>query len=65
LARFAYVYVWRQGFRDGRAGLMYALMLAVYEGMIAVFAYEKRFGHRGGSPAGEGSVEADLRQPLL
>jgi glycosyltransferase involved in cell wall biosynthesis len=32
LARFAYVYVWRQGFRDGRAGLMYALMLAVYEG---------------------------------
>lgn len=40
LARFFYVYLWRQGFRDGRAGLAYAVMLSVYEGMIAVFAYE-------------------------
>ena len=62
LARFAYVYVWRQGFRDGRAGLVYALMLAVYEGMIAVFGYDKRFGRRGGSPAKGGSVEACRRE---
>jgi glycosyltransferase involved in cell wall biosynthesis len=41
LARFAYVYLLRQGFRDGRAGLFYAFMLSVYEGMIVVFAYEK------------------------
>lgn len=39
--RFIYVVVLRQGFRDGRAGLTYAVMLSVYEGMIAVFAYEK------------------------
>ena len=39
--RFLYVYFFRQGFRDGRAGLTYALMTSVYEGMIAVFAYEK------------------------
>jgi hypothetical protein len=41
LARFIYVYLWRQGFRDGQAGLVYAVMLSVYEGMTAVFAYEK------------------------
>jgi glycosyltransferase involved in cell wall biosynthesis len=40
LARFFFVYLWRQGFRDGRAGLAYAMMLSVYEGMIAVFVYE-------------------------
>jgi glycosyltransferase involved in cell wall biosynthesis len=38
--RFIYVYFYRQGFRDGWAGLTYALMISVYEGMIAVFAYE-------------------------
>ena len=43
LARFIYVYLWRQGFRDGRAGFAYAMMLSVYEGMIAVFAYEMLF----------------------
>jgi glycosyltransferase involved in cell wall biosynthesis len=40
VARFIYVYFYRQGFRDGRAGLIYALMTSVYEGMIAIFAYE-------------------------
>lgn len=29
--RFFYHYVWRGGFRDGRAGLLYALMYAWYE----------------------------------
>lgn len=38
-ARMFYTLVIRQGFRDGRAGLTYAMMLAVYEGMIATFAY--------------------------
>jgi glycosyltransferase involved in cell wall biosynthesis len=38
--RFIYVYFYRQGFRDGWAGLVYALMTSVYEGMIAIFAYE-------------------------
>lgn len=41
VARFFYVYLWRQGFRDGMAGLAYAMMLAVYEGMIAILAFEQ------------------------
>jgi hypothetical protein len=40
-ARFVYVYCIRAGFLDGRVGLAYAIMLSVYEGMIAVFAYER------------------------
>ena len=40
-ARFLYVYLLRQGFRDGRAGFLYAFMLAVYEGMTAVLAAEQ------------------------
>jgi len=44
LARFLYVYFFRQGFRDGRAGLAYALMLAVYEGMTAIFVMEAMLG---------------------
>jgi glycosyltransferase involved in cell wall biosynthesis len=40
LLRFFYILVVRQGFRDGRAGLDYAMMMAVYEGMIAIFHYE-------------------------
>jgi hypothetical protein len=40
LARFFYVFFWRRGFLDGRYGFLYALMLAVYEGMIAVFAWD-------------------------
>jgi glycosyltransferase involved in cell wall biosynthesis len=39
--RFFYVYIFRQGFRDGHAGLVYSVMLSVYEGMIAAFGYEK------------------------
>lgn len=40
LARFTYVYVWRLGFLDGRAGLTYALLLSTYEAAIAVLAEE-------------------------
>lgn len=39
-ARFVYVYLIRMGFLDGSGGLAYAVMLSVYEGMIAIFAYE-------------------------
>jgi glycosyltransferase involved in cell wall biosynthesis len=45
--RFLYVYFLRQGFRDGRAGLAYAMMLSVYEGMVSVFCYESIFCGRG------------------
>jgi glycosyltransferase involved in cell wall biosynthesis len=41
IARFVYIYVLKRGFLDGRLGLLYAFMLAVYEGMIAILAYEK------------------------
>jgi glycosyltransferase involved in cell wall biosynthesis len=40
-ARFFYVYVLKRGFLDGHRGFLYAFMLAVYEGMIAILAYEK------------------------
>jgi glycosyltransferase involved in cell wall biosynthesis len=41
LVRFIYVYIIRRGFLDGRAGFLYAFMLATYEAMIAILAYEK------------------------
>lgn len=44
LLRFLYVYLFKQGFRDGRAGFAYAFMLAVYEGMTAVFVIEALLG---------------------
>ena len=40
-ARFFYILVWRRGLLDGRHGLLYALMLSIYEGMIGVLATEK------------------------
>lgn len=46
-ARFIYIYLWRQGFRDGVAGLAYATMLAVYEGMTAILAFEKMRADKG------------------
>jgi glycosyltransferase involved in cell wall biosynthesis len=39
--RFGQIYLWNQGFRDGRAGFTYAIMVSIYEGMIAVLAYEQ------------------------
>ncbi|MEL7110624.1 MAG: glycosyltransferase family 2 protein, partial [Pseudomonadota bacterium] len=41
ILRFVYVYLWKQGFRDGRAGFIYAFMLSVYEGMIAILVMER------------------------
>lgn len=41
IARFFYVFVLRRGFLDGPLGLLYSFMLAIYEGMIAILAYEK------------------------
>jgi glycosyltransferase involved in cell wall biosynthesis len=43
-ARFFYVYFFRQGFRDGKAGFVYAFMMALYEGMTALFLYEQKMG---------------------
>jgi len=34
LVKFAYYYAWRRGFLDGRAGLTYAALQAIYEYMI-------------------------------
>jgi glycosyltransferase involved in cell wall biosynthesis len=39
--RFVYVYIIRRGFLDGWAGFQYSFMLATYEAMIAILAYEK------------------------
>lgn len=36
LLRFFYVYLWRGGILEGRAGLLYAVMLSTYEAMIAI-----------------------------
>jgi glycosyltransferase involved in cell wall biosynthesis len=38
IVRFVYMYVWRRGFLDGRAGLNYCLMVAFYEFMIVLKA---------------------------
>ncbi|MEO8315176.1 MAG: hypothetical protein ABI645_10300, partial [Pseudomonadota bacterium] len=40
-ARIFYVLVWRRGILDGRYGVLYALMLGVYEAMIAILAMDK------------------------
>ena len=44
IMRFIYVYFLKQGFRDGSAGFAYAFMLAVYEGMTAIFVMESMIG---------------------
>ena len=44
LLRFIYIYFLKQGFRDGRAGLAYAFMLSIYEGMTAIFVLEAVLG---------------------
>jgi glycosyltransferase involved in cell wall biosynthesis len=42
LARFSYVYFLRLGFLDGRSGLRYALLMAVYQWMIDLNRVEMR-----------------------
>ena len=39
LAYFLYSYVWRRGFLDGRDGLMFCVMKAVYQEMIVIKKY--------------------------
>jgi glycosyltransferase involved in cell wall biosynthesis len=40
-ARLFYILIWRRGVLDGRYGILYAFMLTLYEGMIAILAAEK------------------------
>lgn len=51
--RFFYTLIWRRGLLDGRAGILYALMLSLYEGMIAVFAMEHSMRERSGTRDGK------------
>lgn len=37
---FVYAYLWRRGFRDGRDGLVFCFMKALYQGMIVVKKYD-------------------------
>jgi glycosyltransferase involved in cell wall biosynthesis len=60
LARMFYLLVLRQGFRDGRAGFVYASMLSVYEGMIALFVYNAILG--GSEPRRDG-IACDSSNP--
>jgi glycosyltransferase involved in cell wall biosynthesis len=39
---FLYAYLWRGGFRDGRDGLVFCFMKALYQGMIVVKKYDAR-----------------------
>jgi glycosyltransferase involved in cell wall biosynthesis len=48
--RFLYMYVFRLGFLDGRAGLAYCRLLAIYEYMIVMKMREIRSGQRARLP---------------
>ncbi len=39
---FLYSYIWRRGFLDGRDGLVFCLMKAVYQQMVVIKKYELR-----------------------
>ena len=45
--KFLYYYAWRRGFLDGRAGLTYATLQAIYEYMIACKSIELERRRRG------------------
>jgi glycosyltransferase involved in cell wall biosynthesis len=47
LVKFLYYYGWRRGFLDGRAGLTYATLQAIYEYMITVKGAELERRRRG------------------
>jgi glycosyltransferase involved in cell wall biosynthesis len=42
LLYFLYAYVWRRGFLDGRDGLVFCLMRALYQTMVGVKKYDAR-----------------------
>lgn len=41
---FLYAFFWRRGFRDGRDGLVFCFMKALYQGMIVVKKYDAERG---------------------
>lgn len=47
IIKFLYYYAWRRGFLDGRAGLTYATLQAIYEYMIACKSVELNRRRRG------------------
>ena len=48
--RFLYMYLWRRGFLDGRAGLTYCCLLAIYEYFIVLKIREQQRGSAGRQP---------------
>lgn len=61
---FLYAYVWRRGFLDGRDGLMFCMMKALYQSMIVIRKHDLRRSRRSvagshassdGGPAGHGT----------
>jgi hypothetical protein len=63
IARVVYVLVLRQGFRDGRAGLAYAIMMGVYEGMTAIFVYDALLSERQSRPETPSATNTDELKP--
>lgn len=49
-AKFFYMAILRRGLLDGRAGIYYCTMSAIYEGMIGMFLTEKRLASKGIKP---------------
>lgn len=45
LIYFCYSYIWRLGFLDGRDGLMFCAMRAMYQSMVAIKKYDARRRH--------------------
>lgn len=56
LLRFLYMYIVRRGFLDGRAGLTYCRLLAIYEYLI-VLKTRELLAARGGAAVGGGESE--------
>jgi glycosyltransferase involved in cell wall biosynthesis len=64
-ARFLYMFVFRGGLLDGRAGLTYCRLLAWYERMIVLKEREARISHRSPPPlATAAGPRADISHPL-
>ena len=64
-ARFAYHYLLRGGFRDGRAGLEFALMFAWYEATIYLQRMANRANHEAATSQPEVAVIATHIPPAL
>jgi glycosyltransferase involved in cell wall biosynthesis len=54
LIRFFYVFILRRGFLDGMPGFVYAVMLSIYEAIIAVLLFDLRIGGRWSASGSEG-----------